>query len=194
MLRKFVFLLLCLVLPGCIASEEQLFRDGLDFGDEFGFFTMDADDPEEGFLLVRNDQNNSYEMLGVDDGYSSVFVNRVFSEFLVLSGYADENKEFHHLVLHQRGDRYFMLNDGEDDLEAPLEQAKTLLRKQYHYSDYAYRVQDRAELEDLAKSFAEAVRTGFFREAEVELVRSDIDGNADRLAALRQRIEAEQEN
>lgn len=187
-------LLLILVLPSCIASEQQLFGEGLDLGDEFGFFTLNADDPEEGFLLIKNDKDNSYEMFGVDDGYISVFVNQVLSEFLVLSGYSAEGKEYHHLVLHQRGDQLFLLNDGENELEARLEQEKTLLRQKYAYEDYAYRVQDRTQLDELVKTFSKAVQTGFFRESEVEIVRSDIDGNADRLEALRKRIEDQLNN
>ncbi len=194
MLRKIVMLLVILLLPGCIASEQQLFGDGLDLGEEFGFFTMNADDPEEGFLLIRTGQNNSYEMFGVDDGYSPVFVNRLLSKFLVLSGYSEESKEFHHVVLHQRGERFFMLNDGENDLGEQLEQQKEQLRDAYDYKDYAYTVRDHKHLEELVQKFEEAVQTGFFRESEVELVQSDVAGNADRLKALRQRIEDEQKS
>lgn len=192
MLRKLVFLLLLVALPGCIASEQQLFGDGLDLGEEFGFFTLNADDPEEGFLLVRTGQNNSYEMFGVDGGFSPVFVNPLLSKFLVLSGYSDENKEFYHVVLHQRGERFFMLNDGENDLGEQLEQQKEQLQNAFDYRDYAYRVRDRKHLEELVQKFEKAVETGFFRESEVELVQSSVAGNADRLKALRQRIEDEQ--
>jgi hypothetical protein len=192
MLRKLVFLLLLVALPGCIASEQQLFGDGLDLGEEFGFFTLNADDPEEGFLLVRTGQNNSYEMFGVDGGFSPVFVNRLLSKFLVLSGYSDENKEFYHVVLHQRGERFFMLNDGENDLGEQLERQKEQLQNAFDYKEYAYRVRGRKHLEELVRKFEEAVETGFFRESEVELVQSSVAGNANRLKALRQRIEDEQ--
>lgn len=194
MLRKLMFLLLILALPGCIASQEQLISDGLDFGDEFGFFMLNADDPEEGFLLVKNDQDNSYEMFGVDDGYSSVFINQLSPQFMVLSGYTAESEEFHHLVLRQQGDQYFLFNDGEDELDARLDAEKKRLRQEYDYRDYAYRVRDRAHLEDLVRAFAKAVETGFFRESEVELVRSGSEGAADRLKALRKNIEDQQEN
>lgn len=194
MLRKLMFLLLILVLPGCIASQEQLFSDGLDFGDEFGFFTLSPDEPGEGFLLVKSDQDNSYEMFGVDDGYSSVFINQLSRQFMVLSGYAADSEEFHHLVLRQHGDQYFLFNDGEDELDARLEDEKKLLRQENDYRNYAYRVRDRAHLEDLAQAFANAVKTGFFRESEVELVRAGSEGAADRLKALRQKIEDQQQN
>lgn len=195
MLRTLVFLLLILALPGCIASQEQLFSDGLDFGDEFGFFMLNADDPEEGFLLVKNDQDNSYEMFGVDDdGYSSVFINQLSSQFMVLSGYTAERGEFHHLILRQQGDKYFLFNDGENELDARLEDEKKRLRQEYDYRNYAYNVRDRAHLEDLVRAFAKAVETGFFREAEVELVRSGSEGAAVRLKALRKNIEDQQEN
>lgn len=194
MLRKLVFLLLILVLPGCIASQEQLFSDGLDFGDEFGFFTLNPDEPGEGFLLVKNDQDNSYEMFGVDDGYSSVFINQLSSQFMVLSGYAADSEEYHYLVLRQQGDQVFLFNDGEDELDARLEDEKKLLRQENDYRNYAYRVRDRAHLEALVQAFANAVDTGFFQEAEVELVRSDAEGAADRLKALRKSIEDQQAN
>ncbi|WP_306258166.1 hypothetical protein [Pararhizobium sp. IMCC21322] len=194
MLRKLVFLVLILALPGCIASQEQLFSDGLDFGDEFGFFTLNADDPEEGFLLVKNDQDNSYEMFGVDDGYSSVFINQLSSQFMVLSGYSAESGEFHHLVLRQQGDQYFLFNDGENELDARLEDEKKRLRQENDYRNYAYRVRDRSHLEGLAQAFANAVETGFFQESEVELVRSGSEGAADRLKALRKNIEDQQES
>lgn len=190
MLRKFMFLLLILTLPGCIASQEQLFSDGLDFGDEFGFFMLNADDPEEGFLLVKNDQDNSYEMFGVDDdGYSSVFINQLSSQFMILSGYTAESGEFHHLVLRQQGDKYFLFNDGENDLDARLEDEKKRLRQENDYRNYAYHVRDRTHLEDLVRAFAEAVESGFFQESEVELVRSGSEGAAIRLRALRKNIE-----
>lgn len=194
MLRKLMFLLLILVLPSCIASQEQLFSDGLDFGDEFGFFTLNPDEPGEGFLLVKNDQDNSYEMFGVDDGYTSVFINQLSPQFIVLSGYADDSKEFHHIVLRQKGDQYFLINDGEDELDARLEEEKKQLRQAYDYRNYAYRVRDRAHLEGLVPALANAVETGFFREAEVELVRAGSDGAAGRLKVLRQKIEDQQEN
>lgn len=194
MLQRFLCVLLLLMLPGCIASEQQLFGDGLDFGEEFGFFTMNVDDPEEGLLLIRSGESNAYEMFGVDDGYSPVFVNRLSEGILVLSGYSDEIKEFHHVVLRQRGERFFMLNDGENDLGAQLEQQKEQLREAYDYRDYAYRVRDQKHLEELVRKFETAVQTGFFRESEVELVQSNVAGNADRLKALRQRIEAQQED
>ena len=194
MLRKLMFLLLILVLPGCIASQELLFSDGLDFGDEFGFFTLSPDEPGEGFLLVKSDLDNSYEMFGVDDGYSSVFINQLTPQFMVLSGYAAESEEFHHLVLRQQGDQYFLFNDGEDELDAHLEDEKKLLRQENDYKNYAYRVRDRAHLEDLVQAFADAVKTGFFRESEVELVRAGSEGAADRLKALRQKIEDQQQN
>lgn len=194
MLRKIVFLMLILALPGCIASENQLFSKGLDLGGEFGFFTLNADDPEEGFLLVKNDGDNSYEMFGVEDGYSSVFFNQLSSEFYVLSGYSAESEDFQHLILRQQGDQLFMLNDGEDELDERLEDEKELLKQTYNYKNYAYRVRDRTHLEELVKAFVNAVQTGFFREAEVELVRSNLAGNADRLSALRKRIEDQQDN
>lgn len=194
MLRIFLFFLLILVLPGCIASENQLFNDGLDLGDEFGFFTLNSDDPGEGFLLIKNDGDNSYEMFGADDTFTSVFVNQLNSRHMILSAYSAENEDFYHMILHQRGEQFFILSEDVDQLDEGLEDQRNSVKQKFGYSDYAYRVRDRAHLEELVSVFENGVKAGFFGESEVELVRGDSDGAAKKLEPLRKRIEDMQTN